>query len=52
MSSGSFKSGIYKLSVYKSYNMYKGDLAVNNLYRLICHKTQIAKTKLHQVVSP
>ena len=35
--------------VYKSYvlniYMYKEDLALNNLQRLICHKTQQNKTK-------
>ena len=31
MSSGSFKSIIYKQYVYKSYELYKEDLALNNL---------------------
>ena len=32
----------YKLFIYKSYmlDMYKEDLALNNLQWLICHKTQ------------
>ena len=41
MNFGSFKNFINKM-VYKSYvfNMYKKDLALNNLKWLICHKTQ------------
>ena len=31
MGTGSFKNVIYELCVYKSYNMYKEDLASNNL---------------------
>ena len=45
MCSGSFKNVIYKLCVYKSYvfDMYKQDLALNNLERLgfvICLHTK------------
>ena len=47
MSSGSFKSVTYKLFVYKSYifkiYIYEQDLALNNLQRLIGHKTQPIK---------
>ena len=43
MSSGLFKK-VYKKCVYKSYifniYMYKEDLALNNLQKLICHKTK------------
>ena len=42
MSSGTFKKVIYKLFIYKSYtfNIYKQDLALNNLLGLICRETQ------------
>ena len=42
MSSNLFKNIIYKLFFYKSYliYMYKKDLALNSLQRMICHKTQ------------
>ena len=45
MSSGLFKNNFtYKLFIYKSYifnmTMYKEDLALNNLQRLICHEIQ------------
>ena len=41
MSSDSFKNNVtYKLFVYKSYKMFKQDLALNNSQGLICHKTQ------------
>ena len=45
MGSGSFKKATYKQFVYKSYilYMYKQDLALNNLQRLICYKTQPIK---------
>ena len=36
----SFKNVTYKLFVYKSFNMYKQDLALNNLQELICSKIQ------------
>ena len=37
MSSDSFKNAIYKLYAYKSYDIYKEDLALNNLQ---CHQTK------------
>ena len=44
MSSGSFKNVANRLFLCKSYIfnicMYKQDLSWNNLYGLICHKTQ------------
>ena len=42
MSSGSFKNVIYKMCYEIIYliDMYKEDLALNNLQWLICHKTQ------------
>ena len=42
MSSGSFKNVIYKMCleiIYLIY-MYKKDLVLSHLQRLICHKTQ------------
>ena len=46
MSSGSFKNDIYKMSIEIIYfvYMYKKDLALNTLQRLVCYKT---KPKLH-----
>ena len=49
MSFVSFKScAIYKLLIYKShmYNIYKQDLALNNLQELICLKTQPNQIKI------
>ena len=45
MSSSSFENVIYKIGsqiIYLIY-MYKEDLAVNNLQRLNCYKTQVNK---------
>ena len=39
MSSGAFKNINYKLLVYKFY-IYKDDLVLNNLQRLVYNKTQ------------
>ena len=36
----SFKNVTYKLFTYKSYIHKKHDFTLNNLQRLICHKTQ------------
>ena len=40
MSSDLLKNAIYKLCLQIIYNMYKEDLALNNLQWLIWHKTQ------------
>ena len=48
MSSGLIKNVI---SHYAFMNhMYKEDLALNNLKRLICHKTQPNPTKPHTII--
>ena len=54
MNSGSFRNVIKKLCAYKSYDMYKEDLALNNQQWLICHKTQPNQTKLffNKAVNP
>ena len=42
MSSGSFENVIYTIFLEIIYSIYmnKEDLALNNLHRLICHKTK------------
>ena len=45
ISTGAFKNVNYKLCVYKYYDMYKEDLALNNLQWLTCHKTKANQTK-------
>ena len=44
MISGSFKNVYFKPFIYKSYDIYKEDLALNNLQWLICYKNQTNPT--------
>ena len=50
MSSGSFKNIIYKMCLEIIYviNMYKKDLPLNYLQRLICNETELNYTKPNQ----
>ena len=49
MNSGSFKNNIYKICFEIIFDMYKKDLALNDLQWLRCHKTR-SHQKILQLV--